>query len=160
MSEFTLDYGSPEAARDLAALDEFTRGYIEAMFFTSTGPDDVEHGLEYASVDELAPDTWNKIVTDCRLFQKHNHKTLDLAYDGDASRPRPYRLEDGLAPGATPYEHVRSRPPEGAKHRNRHPRVPVQCQSGAEADADTKFAGLRASDPGTSRLRRVCEVCL
>lgn len=80
MPEFILDHGSAEGARQYSALDEFTQGYIEAMFFTSTGY--AENGdLEHASVDELAAETWQKIALDCQRFQTANADDLDEATD-------------------------------------------------------------------------------
>ena len=37
MPEFVLDLGAPEAAEAYNALDAFTQGYVEAMFFAETG---------------------------------------------------------------------------------------------------------------------------
>lgn len=101
MPEFILDHGSPEAARAYRALDSFTQGYIEAMFFT-----DCEHGTVRADEDEdaadiggnlwnpetqsnlpgdvtlanLAPEALARIIADCAAFQKANEATLDEAY--------------------------------------------------------------------------------
>lgn len=81
MPEFILDTGSPAAARQFQALDSFTRGYIEAMFFTDTGTgDDAEDGLEHASVEELAPSTLESIVQDCKAFQAAHAALLEAAY--------------------------------------------------------------------------------
>lgn len=80
MPEFILDLGEPDAARSYNALDEFTQGYIEAMFFTETGY--AENGdLEHATVAELAPSTLHDIVTDCAAFQNSNRENIDEATD-------------------------------------------------------------------------------
>src|SRR6266566_1821392 len=80
MPEFILDHGSPDAARNYQKLDAFTQGYIEAMFFTSSGyPEDDE--LEHASVAELAPETLAKIIADCAKFQADHRVLLDEAID-------------------------------------------------------------------------------
>jgi hypothetical protein len=79
MPEFVLDRGSPEAAREFKALDAFTQGYIEAMFFTSTGTGD-DDDLEDATVAELAPDTMARIVADCADFQSSFATYLSDAY--------------------------------------------------------------------------------
>ena len=68
MPKFILDHGSPEAARNFNALDAFTQGYIEAMFFTDTGYPENED-LEHASFAELAPKTLARIVADCAKFR-------------------------------------------------------------------------------------------
>lgn len=80
MPEFILDIGEPEAARRYNALDEFTQGYIEAMFFTSTGTGD-DNELEHATVAELAPQALADIIEDCTAFQKYNRADLDEAID-------------------------------------------------------------------------------
>lgn len=79
MPEFILDHGSPETARQFQALDSFTQGYIEAMFFTSTGPDNAEEDLEHATVAELAPSALARIIEDCTLFQSVNDGLLEMA---------------------------------------------------------------------------------
>lgn len=89
MPEFILDHGNRESALAFKALDLFTQGYIEAMFFTSTGSADDED-LQDASVAELAPDAWNKIVEDCKKFQADN--ALDIE-DALAIDPTAYDLE-------------------------------------------------------------------
>jgi hypothetical protein len=80
MPEFILDHGSPEGAKAFAALDAFTQGYIEAMFFTSTGHLEDEE-LEHATFAELAPETLAKIVSGCAVFQSANREDLDEALD-------------------------------------------------------------------------------
>lgn len=80
MPEFILDPGSPDGARAFAALDLFTRGYVEALFFTSTGCAEDEE-LEHASVAELAPETLNTIQAECDAFQTANRADIDEATD-------------------------------------------------------------------------------
>ena len=82
MTQFILDMGSPQGAATYAALDLFTRGYIEAAFFTETGDgDDAERDLEHASVAELAPDALARAVRDCAAFQAEAAKPLWSAYN-------------------------------------------------------------------------------
>lgn len=84
MPEFILDHGDVAASRVFDGLDEFTQGYIEAMFFTNTGTgDDEENGLEHATFAELAPAPFARIVADCQLFQTANAADLELACSGD-----------------------------------------------------------------------------
>lgn len=79
MSEFILDTGA--AAERFEALDAFTRGYIEALFFTDASDTDDEcHGLDVA---DIAPEAWDKIVRDCAAFQYGAAPLLALAYDRD-----------------------------------------------------------------------------
>jgi hypothetical protein len=79
MPEFILDYGTPEAARVYNGLDEFTQGYIEAMFFTECTSDREE--LADASFAELAPDALKRIIEDCNDFQTSFRADLDEATD-------------------------------------------------------------------------------
>lgn len=81
MPEFILDMGDPDTAHRFNALDSFTQGYIEAAFFTSTGPDNEEEGLGEGSVAELAPDTLADIVADCAKWQADQAGLLQAAYD-------------------------------------------------------------------------------
>lgn len=79
MPQFILDTGTEEAQAAYAALDAFTRGYIEAMFFTS---DLLPHlgELEHITTADLAPSTLEQIKVDCAKFQEENKATLALAY--------------------------------------------------------------------------------
>ena len=79
MPEFVLDYGTRDAADKFKALDSFTRGYIEAMFFTECHADNPE--LEEATAHDLAPETWETILVDCASFQESSAETLGRAYD-------------------------------------------------------------------------------
>jgi len=58
---------SPAALFD--GLDAFIKGYIEAMFFTSTGTDDVPHG---ASLADMADDAMSQMFEDCERFKVAN----------------------------------------------------------------------------------------
>jgi hypothetical protein len=78
MPEFHLDYGTPEAARVYASLDEFTQGYIEAMFFTDCNTDCED--LTDASFAELAPETLERIKRNCERFQTEHAALLEQAY--------------------------------------------------------------------------------
>ncbi len=80
MPEFILDMGSPEAAITYNQLDDFTRGYVEAMFFTSTGTGDDED-LEHASFAELSQETLRLIICICTRFQITFRDDLDEALD-------------------------------------------------------------------------------
>lgn len=93
------------AVLEFRDLDEFTRGYIEALFFTENEPgvtsaevftragkfrkawrDRVAEGQineipdDYGFAD-LAPETLQEIMADCDKFQKANESTLSQAYD-------------------------------------------------------------------------------
>jgi hypothetical protein len=76
MPEFILDTGGCE---QFATLDDFTQGYIEAMFFTETGTGDDEE-LEHATVAEFAPGELVRIAADCTEFQYDNAPELEQAY--------------------------------------------------------------------------------
>lgn len=95
MPEFVME-GRDHAARE---LDSFTLGYIEALFFTETSPafdsedwhsSECREAQEEGTVDgsipgdcgfcDLAPDTLERIKTDCAKFQEVNRETLESAY--------------------------------------------------------------------------------
>lgn len=82
MPKFILDHGSAEAARSFNALDAFTQGYIEAMFFTDTGTGDDED-LEDATVADLSPEALETIKADCAAFQAKAAALLEEAYGRD-----------------------------------------------------------------------------
>ena len=55
-----------EAASRFRALSLLAQGYVEALFFTSTGPDD--NDLAGASFDDLADEVLQAIEADCDTF--------------------------------------------------------------------------------------------
>lgn len=78
MPEFILDRGTAESARTFTSLDDFTKGYIEALFFTETSEE-----LEDASFADLAPSALAEIMADCAAFQSKAADLLNLAYERD-----------------------------------------------------------------------------
>lgn len=65
---------------EFKALDEFTQGYIEAMFFTeASSADDGE--LEGKGFADLSAESLNRIIGYCTLFQKENSEDLAEALD-------------------------------------------------------------------------------
>jgi hypothetical protein len=71
-----------------ADLDAFTQGYIEALFFTEEGEDN----LGEAAFADLAPETLASIVEDCRKFQEGDaYKAMK-----DAKRLSPTDAAGGL----------------------------------------------------------------
>lgn len=79
MAEFILDHGTYEASQAFKALDSFTQGYFEAMFFTECHSDNPE--LDEAAFSDLVPDTLAAIIEECRDFQKLAAADLEKAYD-------------------------------------------------------------------------------
>ena len=70
------EYVPPQMNRD---VDYFTKGYVEAMFFTNDGEEDQElYGLDTENISEEA---WQKIISDCESFQSHASRILQQAYD-------------------------------------------------------------------------------
>jgi hypothetical protein len=74
---------------DFQALDEFTQGYIEAMFFTECGGSkedgtfDPENGSQLpdeAGFYDIAPDALADIAKDCAKFQADNKDLLEQSY--------------------------------------------------------------------------------
>jgi hypothetical protein len=80
MPEFILDHGDAEGQRWFNSLDLFTQGYVEAMFFTSTGSGD-DGELEDASTGMLAEETRKQIEGHCKSWQASNADLLSLAYE-------------------------------------------------------------------------------
>lgn len=88
MPEFILDGAyTPE----FLALDAFTRGYIEALFFTNEeqlgeeyaaqGVEPLGEGSRYSpGFSDLAPGTLAAIIKDCAAFQAAETRLLTLAY--------------------------------------------------------------------------------
>lgn len=104
MPEFILEMGNAEHARSFNALDGFTRGYIEALFFTDEESlcEDSDGEREMPSVvfnmatlesrfdggnsfgfADLAAKTLAAIVKDCEAFQRVNSALLEAAYQRD-----------------------------------------------------------------------------
>lgn len=98
MPEFILDHGTQETAKAFRALDSFTQGYIEAMFFTDEEQLCEESGREMPAVivnmatmetrfvggdspgfGDLAPETLSRIIADCERFQTANAALLEQA---------------------------------------------------------------------------------
>lgn len=82
MPRFILPLGAPEAANEFAMLDDFTRGYIEAMFFTNTGSLD-DGDLQDATFADLAPESLAEIIADCTAFQNKHASLLEQACQRD-----------------------------------------------------------------------------
>ena len=61
-------------------LDPFTRGYLEAMFFTNCGEpgDEIPMGF---GVEDIAPCALETVKRDCQNFQLTNVAALHEAYD-------------------------------------------------------------------------------
>jgi hypothetical protein len=75
-------------------LDAFTQGYVEALFFTSTGDDGEAFGEGFA---DLAPETLARIIADCAAFQKKN--VVALACCQMTEDEREELAEHGHGPG-------------------------------------------------------------
>lgn len=83
--------GPKPADLDFCDLDEFTQGYIEALFFTSCDPSadmaDIEPDHEFidgsipsdAGFSDLHPKSLSNIIADCAAFQRENAQLLDAA---------------------------------------------------------------------------------
>lgn len=60
-------------------LSDFTRGYVDAIFFTECHCDNED--LEDKTFEDFAPETITKIVEDCAGFELLNSTPLDYAYE-------------------------------------------------------------------------------
>lgn len=79
MPEFVMPLDNQEQIDAYKALDDFTQGYVEAMFFTETGDGD-DGDLEDATFGDLAPEALAEIVDYCARFQARHAALLDRAY--------------------------------------------------------------------------------
>jgi hypothetical protein len=77
MPQFVLNIGGGESRRTFTTLDAFTRGYLEAMFFTESGNDDLGADV---GLDDLSAEAWDKVRADCATFQEMASATLEQAY--------------------------------------------------------------------------------
>ena len=86
MPEFIMPLGDTHAThRAFDALPEFTRGYIEALFFTNAT--DPEDELYEKTFEDLAPETLAAIQSDCDRFAKALERELDLATELNEYEP-------------------------------------------------------------------------
>lgn len=74
---FAMPLPSTASAIAFDALPDFTRGYVEALFFTEANPDNEE--LEDATFDDLAPEALAAIIRDCDAFRTKNAALLTAA---------------------------------------------------------------------------------
>lgn len=61
-------------------LDEFTQAYLEAALWSSTDSYDKPLDENY-SIQDIAPDSLQKLVNLCKIFQEDNHQILDQCVD-------------------------------------------------------------------------------
>ena len=69
MPKFVMPIRSDAGRKSLGKLDEFTRGYIEAMFWADVTADEEDKRLANASFEDLAPESLTRSIVDCQLFQ-------------------------------------------------------------------------------------------
>ncbi len=67
MPEFELPIGGPDAWNWFHSRDEFTQGYVTAMFFTEANPDNEE--MAEATVADLSAEARTRICADSMAFQ-------------------------------------------------------------------------------------------
>lgn len=87
MPEFILNRDN-RGSHPFYALDDFAKGYVEAMFFTNgdTGDDD-DNRLNDLGVERLTRAAVAEIESDCVAFQRDNAADLAAVY---AMEPGPY----------------------------------------------------------------------
>ena len=91
MHEFVMPLGDTStefAIQYQRNLDDFTRGYIDAIFATECRAGNPE--LEDATINDFSGEAWSRILTDCADFQGLNGELLDEAYDHETT---PYDAE-------------------------------------------------------------------
>jgi hypothetical protein len=76
MPQFEIDLGCDFDR--WKALDSFTQGYVEALYFTECNSDNVE--LEMMTFADMADDTLAMIVAECASFQTENVVELEHVY--------------------------------------------------------------------------------
>lgn len=79
----TFDNGGSIGVIQWADLDQFTSGYIEALFFAPSSDE-----IDNLGFSDLAPETLQTIIADCLAFQTGNAETLARVYQGDYSPRR------------------------------------------------------------------------
>ena len=79
MPQFEMPLANTAEIVAFSDLDEFTQGYVEAMFWTECNSDNPE--LEDATFGDLAPETLAAIIEDCAAFQDANADDLAKAYE-------------------------------------------------------------------------------
>lgn len=77
MPQHEMPFNSDAAIDCFYDLPKFTQGYIEAMFFTEAHADNPE--LEHSTFDDLAPETLETIIADCKDFEETNERALSIA---------------------------------------------------------------------------------
>ena len=78
MPDYIMPFETVAGLKQYRALDEFTRGFIEALFFSETGESEDE-ALQEVTFEELAPAALGKIQADCAAFVKNNQSDLAAA---------------------------------------------------------------------------------
>lgn len=74
----------PAILSTVADLDDFARGYITCLLWSSVGDDDQPLDATYGPED-VAPETLARIVADCAKFQADNAADLEA---GPARQPQ------------------------------------------------------------------------
>lgn len=82
MPEFQLNTDNA----DVNQFDEFTLGYIEAMFFADI--DTPDHDTEGLGIADLSSEAIAQIKTDCDKFQINNEGFLNSAYSSEYDESR------------------------------------------------------------------------
>lgn len=69
----------------LDSLDDFTKGYLECLYWSSSKEDpdnpDSDGNFEEHSFDEMAVDSLKRCASDCKAFQEDNAASLSEAYE-------------------------------------------------------------------------------
>lgn len=74
MAEHEMPFTGKDDINVYMALDEFTQGYVHAIFFTDVHSDNPE--IQDATMADLAPETLEAIKQDCTAFQERNAELL------------------------------------------------------------------------------------
>ena len=89
MPEFQLDIGDDAGWFDMQ--DEFTQGYVKAMFWTA--PEDMGRPGCDVSVADLSAEARENIACDCNVFQR---QAASLLYHAETGEPSYDREQAGI----------------------------------------------------------------
>ena len=76
MPEFEMPFAGNQDVDTFCELDEFTQGYVEAIYWTECNAD-CEEGMEDLTMEDMAAETLSDIKEDCASFQRDNAADLE-----------------------------------------------------------------------------------
>jgi hypothetical protein len=80
MPEFEMPFKDNADCDQFDTLDEFTQGYVSAIFWTECNDDRRDEGLADMTFADLPPKVLADIIAECDDFQVANARSLSKAY--------------------------------------------------------------------------------